>query len=99
LKPLLSEQKEMDRFLKRLRCPVTLSALGSRGSPLPIPEPGNPPSVGYWTPEEVLQAGVFFDELSLDGAEEQMVREVGKINRWLEEAFEHDGDGLVGFEC
>jgi hypothetical protein len=34
----------------------------------------------------------------MDGVKERIVRGVGRINRWLKEAFEHDGDGLVGFE-
>jgi hypothetical protein len=95
----MRERQAIDRFLKPLSCPVRLCDLGSRGSPLPIPDPGNPPAVGYWTPEEVLQAGPFFEDLSLEGAGQPIIRGMKKINRWLDEAFDHDGDGLVGFEC
>ncbi len=94
----MREREAMDGFLKSLHCPVTLWDLGVRGSPLPIPEPGNPPSVGYWTPEEVLDAGPFFEELSLAGVDPRIAEGVKEINRWLEEAFENDVDGLVGFE-
>jgi hypothetical protein len=94
----MHERQAMDRFLKPLGCPVTLWNLSSRGSAVPIPEPGNPPSVGYWTPEEVLESGPFFEDLSLEGADQRIIRGVKEINCWLEEAFEHDGDGLVGFE-
>jgi len=95
---LRREREAMDRFLEPRRCPVRLWDLGSRGSPVPIPEPGNPPSVGYWTPQEVSEAGPFFEEVSLEGAGQRITRGVEEINRWLEEAFEHDSDGLVGFE-
>jgi hypothetical protein len=64
---------------------------------VPIPEPGNPPLVGYWTAEEVTDAGVFLEELSLDGADEGLVRGAAEINRWLDEALDQDA-GLVGFE-
>jgi hypothetical protein len=64
---------------------------------VPIPEPGNPPSVGYWTAEEVMDAGVFLEELRLEGVNERIAHGLAEMNRWLEEALDHDA-GLVGFE-
>jgi hypothetical protein len=89
--------EELDQFLGPLHCPVSLWDLGSRGSPVPIPEPGNPPSVGFWSEEEVMDVGVFFENLRLEGAEERIVRGVAEINRWLDVALDQDA-GLVGFE-
>jgi hypothetical protein len=95
-----SDEKELDRFLEPLGCPVRLWDLGMRGSPIAIPDPGNPPAVGHWTPDEASAAGEFFADL-LDrvrkGSDQKLAHSVGVVYRWLEETFEHEGDGLVGF--
>jgi hypothetical protein len=62
---------------------------------VPIPEPGNLPSVGCWTEDEVMDIGVFLEELHPEGASERIGRGLAEINRWLEEALDHDA-GLVG---
>lgn len=87
--------EELDELLKRRKCPVEVSDLVSRGSPIPIPS--DDVAVGYWEPQEVRDAGPFFERLKLPRAEDGVRALVREINVWLRAANEHEGTGLVGF--
>jgi hypothetical protein len=86
---------ELDKLLKRRKCPVKVSDLAYRGSPIPIPS--DDVAVGYWNPQEVRDAGPFFERLKLPGEDDGIQALVKEINVWLRAANEHAGAGLVGF--
>jgi hypothetical protein len=44
-----------------------------------------------------MDVGVFLENLRLEGTNERIGRGLAEINRWLEEALDHDA-GLLGFE-
>jgi hypothetical protein len=86
---------ELDKLLKRRKCPVEVSDLAYRGSPIRIPS--EDVAVGYWGPQEVGDAGPFFEGLKLPRAEGLIQELITEINVWLREASEYTGGGLVGF--
>jgi hypothetical protein len=86
---------ELDELLKGRNCPVEVSGLAYRGSPIPIPS--DDVGVGYWDPGQVLDAHPFFHGPSLPQADQLTQEFVAWINTCLEEAAGHGDDGLVGF--
>jgi hypothetical protein len=86
---------ELDKLLKKRKCPVEVSDLAYRGSPIPIPSDGI--GVGYWDPEQVVAAYFFLSGLKLPRADSSIRQFIPWINNCLEEAVGHEGDGLVGF--
>jgi hypothetical protein len=87
----------MDGFLTRRSSPVTLDSLVSSGFLLPIPEPGDFPSAGFWKTEQVIAASRFFDDLSVEHETREIQVGVDTIRSWLVEAIKHETDTLVGF--
>jgi hypothetical protein len=86
---------EMDKLMKGRKCPVDVSDLAYRGSPIPIPS--DDIGVGYWDPQQVLDARMFFGGLNLPHADELSREFVAWINTCLNEAVGHGGEGLVAF--
>jgi hypothetical protein len=86
---------ELDKLLKRRKCPVEVSDLVFRGSPIPIPS--DDICVGYWDPQQVQDARSFLSGLKLPRASELIREFVGWINKCLERAAGKNGNGLVGF--
>jgi hypothetical protein len=90
--------EEIDEFLETSRIPLRLRDLSETGSILEIPEPGDYPFMGWWTPEQIGRAIGPLRELSLDEVDETMADDARKVLAWLEEAVERGGDCLVGFQ-
>jgi len=48
--------EEIDQFLAEVEVPLSLTDLVFGGSPIPIPEPDDSPSIGRWSPEQIARA-------------------------------------------
>jgi hypothetical protein len=80
---------ELDNFLKPLGCPVSLRRLCGSGCPLPIPyEPF--PAIGCWSPDEVVAAKEFFDQLPSDRASGALAFGVSEVRDWLNAAIHRE---------
>jgi hypothetical protein len=86
----------IDEVLAARGCRLRVSDLVFSGSPLPIPEPGDPPSIGWWTPETIAAGGPAVMSLNLDGVDRETAAGVAEIRRWLSEAMDMPDGCLVG---
>ena len=89
-------EEALDAFLAPQGCPVRLVDLGSCGSPLAIPEPGYPPSIGWWRADQVAEATQFFSRIRDAGLEARMRSGIAAVRRWLKRATELRDGCLVG---
>ena len=77
------------------KAPLSLQALVLRGAPIRVPS-GEPfPCLGYLSPEEVAEARVQYDALSLQGVPPGLRSTIEQLGAWLKKAKER-GEGLVG---
>lgn len=83
--------EELDQFLQPLGCPVSLQDLRCTGSPIPIPFPFEGfPGIGCWPPEQVVAAERFFEDLSVDRADERIASGVSEVRGWLHAALHRE---------
>lgn len=88
--------ESIDALLIARGCKLRVGDLVSCGSPLPIPEPGYPPSIGWWTPEAIAAGASQIDSISLVGVDHETAAGVVEVRQWLAEAKEMPDGCLVG---
>jgi hypothetical protein len=88
---------ELDTFLTESAVPLTILQLTCGGSPFPIPEPDDFPGIGFWTPELIKVGAGALKQLNRKEVPDYILECIETIDSWLAEAFEHEGDCLVGF--
>lgn len=75
---------------------LRLTNLVFSGSPITIPEPGCPPSIGSWTPEEISSGAPMINGLPLDKLEREVADGIVEVRKWLAEAKDIPNGCLVG---
>ncbi|HEY7153971.1 MAG TPA: hypothetical protein VH575_08410 [Gemmataceae bacterium] len=89
---------DLDQFLSQSSIPLRFKDLRYAGPLLDIPNPGDYPFMGWWTSDQICRAITPLRQLSLDGVDPALAADVAKIRDWLENAIDHDGDCIIGFE-
>jgi hypothetical protein len=89
--------EEVDAVLKRKGIPVRLSGLVFGGSPVPIPEPDDYPSIGKWPAAEVPGALKAFQSLDVTDIDDEMAETLAQMRGWLEAAAKTPGASVIGF--
>ena len=89
--------EEVDAFLESKGIPIRLSKLVQWGSPVPIPEPDDYPSIGYWSSDEIPPSIRAFAAADLSGAENDMVETLSQLRSWLQSAAKDPQAMVIGF--
>jgi hypothetical protein len=89
--------EEVDALLEGKDIPIRLNELVFGGSPVPIPEPDDYPSIGKWTAAELAAARVAFEATDLTDVEPDMAETLQQIRDWVAVASKKPGAAVVGF--
>jgi hypothetical protein len=89
-------EERIDELLEAQGCRLRVAQLVGFGSPLPIPEPGYPPEIGWWAPEAIAAGGPEILSLSLEGVDRETAEGVAEVRSWLFEAMDLPDGCLVG---
>lgn len=87
---------EVDQALKQAGAPVRLTQLMYGGSPVPIPEPDDFPSIGNWSPAQVQAASAALKIADLAG-DTEMAHTLRQIQGWSDIACNQPQTSLIGF--
>jgi hypothetical protein len=90
------EHEVIDRQLAAHGCPLRVADLVFCGSPLAIPAPDCPPSMGWWSPEAIMSGASLIERIPLKGVGRGAARGLAEVRRWLAETRKVPDGCLVG---
>lgn len=88
--------EEIDEQLAGHGCPLRVEDLVFSGSPLAIPEPDCPPSMGWWPPEAITAGAPLIGRIPLRRVGREIAAGLAEVRRWLAEVRKVPDGCLVG---